>query len=234
MLRLKVALLAAASLLALTSCGIYQVVTLNPPEPGTPSVSDADNTFQFRSTADNNEDAFTGFELYYKFYYFNQTGNFGGDESLTSLQLLRSNGFFRVSSNTETTDNINPPLFFVPLENRGTVFDVTINFNFAESDQDPQGVSSPLGAIPTVTLQRGIADNRFVSSDAFKPFTAFASDDTDISYDPRIWSSQSVSQIPIQVLLYVLSYGKSTETFEEVYSLPIYLGSISVNFPVGQ
>ena len=243
--RLQVLYLIAA-LLALSGCGIYQVVTIDAPQAG--GYSTIDGTFRFTVTADIAEDAFRGFELYYKFYEPGQTIS-GGDDNLTSLALLQSHGFRRVSADTERTDNIDRPLIAVPMADRipGAAFpyEVNIDFGLAEDGLEPLAIpaddqlptppaNDPLPApIPDVVIRRGIADNRAGFEDEFKPFTAFAAADADISGNPAIWAGQIVNRLPALVLLYVLSYGKD-DTFQDVYSLPVFLGYIVVSFPIGQ
>ncbi len=242
MLRLKVALLAAASLLALTSCGIYQVVTIDSPEFRAP--------FEFINPVQEigsiAADAFLGFELYYKLLLpGSDTGNYTG---LLTREDLISRGFLRIAAPpTRDTFNgrIDRPLIKVPPADRGVPFAVAVSFNQTNnppglepqavpSATDTSGAALPV-AIAAVTLHRGVPDNRVgAPSGQFKPFIYYDPGDTDINFTPPIWGSTYVSefsnQMQMNILIYALSFGKDA-TFTDVYSIATYLGEMVIYFP---
>lgn len=234
--------MALAALLLPVSCGLYDVVTLSPPE----FVSLVGSIFTFRATAEvTEEDAFRGFELYYKLYAPSQS--IGNDDNLISLGDLQSRGFRRVSSSGDRVGDIDRPLIFVPPDDRvGTPFDVEVDFArtdyfFFPSGLEPQADPDSSGLpvpIASVTLRRGIAENRDppANPDLFKPFTAWdfpvpgsSPPRSDADINLQIWDQSAGDHIPMRMLLYVLSYGKD-EFFNDAYSIAVYLGEAQIDF----
>ena len=65
--------------------------------------------------------------------------------------------------------------------------------------------------------------------DRFKPFNSFNDTDADINSSIWYWGTTG-STLHARLLLYVLSYGRDA-TFQDVYSVPVFLGMIDIFFP---
>jgi hypothetical protein len=227
-------------ILFVTSCGLYYITTLNPPQ--FVSFSDADNYFIFRTVGDHDDYlddiSFRGFELYYKIYLQGSTV----DSNLLSLSELTSNGFKRIADSDDRINNISKPLIPIehlpaafPLEtNRDDTFDITVDFDGLEEaiPSEPFAAADDPTLLPPVSFsielrREGIPDNRIGHEDEFKPFSVFEEGDADISND--IWNAISGGSA-VTIALYALSYGKQ-DLIIDVYSIAVYLFEIDIELP---
>ncbi|MBW8003941.1 MAG: hypothetical protein FVQ80_18420 [Planctomycetes bacterium] len=211
------------SLLFLSGCGLEDLLYLNPPE--NPVAHPGDKTFTFYKTLENSELEFRGFEIYYKFYTWDQYP----ESNITDRTKFEGMGFKRLSSASDKKDNISRPLIFVPILDRTTKdFTVTIEF-----ESVPDHIITATASVPSqpIEVRRGVAYDASPYLDYFKHFdqathSAFESSDADVS--PEVWTAiEGIDNI--YLALYALSYGKK-DLIEDVYSVPVYLGDIEVKF----
>ncbi|MBA7530694.1 hypothetical protein ES705_22904 [subsurface metagenome] len=215
-------------ILCLTSCGLYNITTLNPPLFA--GIDDVDNYFKFRATGEYDSDYFRGFELYYKIYLQEATV----DSNLLSLSELTSKGFKRIAGYSDRINIINKPLIPIDSANHDDTFDITVDFDGLEVPTTP---TEPFAAGETVAplvsfsieLRRGIADKRIGHADEFKPFSVFEEGDANTDISIEIWNAISGNN-DVTLVIYALSYGKQ-ELIIDVYSIAVYLFEIDIKLP---
>ncbi len=222
-LKQPVALLGLLWLFSLSSCGLERIVYLQ--QPNFVTISAVDKSFTFRKTLENDEYEFRGFELYYKL----QTGDETTEDAIEDFNTLGSKGFFRVSSDTDRSTNIDKPLIEVPFKD-GTEFDIVVNFSLIP---DPVVSTPDETTVPDVNMRRGVAYTSGPDIYYFEHFDyswllgdAINLSDADIS--TAVWADIE-AEIPVFLVLYVLSYGKK-DLVIDVYSEPLYLGKIEIIF----
>ena len=209
------------------SCGLDTIITLKPPE--FVDFFNTANYFIFRATGDYDSYYFRGFELYYKIYLNDATT----DSNLLNLSELNTNGFKRIASDSDRINNISKPLIPLDSANHDDTFEITVHFDGLEdlTPSEPFTAADDATVTPAVSfsieLRRGIADNRIIHADEFKPFTVFEEDDSDIS--SGIWAAISANY-PVTLVLYALSYGKR-DLIIDVYSIAVYLFEIDLKLP---
>jgi len=218
-------IIAALIILFTSSCGLYDIITLNPPE--FVRFSNAENYFIFRATGEYDSYYFRGFELYYKIYLQGSTV----DSDLLSLSELQSKGFKRIASDSDRINIISKPLIPIDSANHNDIFEITVDFiglvGTPLSEPFAAGVTVSPPVSFSVELRRGIADERTGHADEFKPFSVFEETDADISSD--IWTA-IFGDDNVTIALYALSYGKR-DLIIDAYSIAVYLFEIDIKLP---
>jgi len=221
-------IIAGLIILFTSSCGLYTIITLEPPE--FVGSFDAENYFIFRAAGDYDPYYFRGFEFYYKIYLEGSIV----DSNLLSLSELQSKGFKRIASDSDRINNISKPLIPLDSANYTDIFDIKVNFSgiepssFEPMAENTGGTAAPPTTPFSIELRRGIAENRFgYDVDYYKPFSVFEGGDADIYSD--IWDYISGNE-DVTIALYALSYGKR-ELIIDVYSIAVYLGQIDIKLP---
>jgi len=217
-LKITVLIFSVFIVLLITGCGIETIPNLNPPEVSTAPVG-----LTFSSTVKNDEFYFKGFELYYKFFNKddpkeNDDSNLGG---VTVDDLKSKYGFYRINSSTDTVNNPDKPLIPVHRGDRGTDFDVKVDFtplNNTESPGEPYISSNVLSS--DIKIRRDVHVTLYTT---FKRFSDLASGDSDVSDIANFDTS-----LYIDLMLYVASYGFDINT-GEIYSRCKYLGTITLD-----
>jgi len=201
---------------------------LSPPE-GLEVGSSQTGVFRFRSTVDNDEFEFLGFEVYYKIYdatqglpppYYENRDN------------LVADAYHRLNNPTVDTPpaNQNAPLIFVDPADRGVVFDVAISFQVGE-DVYPQLTTEASGP-ETTTQINALRRSVFRSTpNEFKRFTEFVQDDvgasnTDVTQ--AVFDAISDTQA-VNINCFAVSFGNDDGLI--VYSQPEWLGYQSITIP---
>ena len=210
--------------LLLSGCGLEDLLYLNPPE--NPVAHPGDKTFTFYKTLENSELEFRGFEIYYKFYTWDQYP----ESNITDRTKLENtfNRISRYSPNKETKDNISKPLIFIPIPDRSIAFEITIHFSIVQNHEISATdilLSQPID----IQIRRGVAYNEGIDPDDFKYFdqaalSEFKESDADVS--AAVWPDIQDGNTT-KVALYALSYGKK-DLIEDVYSVAVYLGEIDI------
>jgi len=212
-------------ILSTSSCGLYDIITLKPPE--FVGFSDAEHYFKFRATGEYDSYYFRGFELYYKIYLTSETT----DSNLLSLSELQSKGFKRIASDSDRINIVSKPLIPLDSDNHDDTFDITVDFNGLDEAIPVEPFAAGETVTPVVSfsveLRRGIADDRIEHPDEFKPFSFFKEDDSDIS--SAIWTA-IFGGGEVTIALYALSYGKR-DLIIDVYSIAVYLFEIDIDLP---
>lgn len=210
----------------LSACGLEQYLLLKPPVA---VINVGTQQFQFRATADNSESEFRGFEVYYKIY--RQSDSI--DLDINTIEDLRSKSFQRMNNDlTDRKDAISKPLIPIAILDRGKEFVVTIDFSGDLSLPSlPQITANDLILTSPFTIndaRRGVTYPDAGYLDRFKRFADFEANDQDIS--SQIWADISAA-IDVQLVAYVLSYGRDVINNTDAYSQPVWLGVISRKLP---
>ena len=219
---LKSAILIGFALLT-AACGLETFPYLSAPQPG----SSTGVTFIFLKTTENSEPEFRGFELYYRLY---RSGQFP-DSDITDQGSLAARGFHRLCSSSDVENSISKPLVTIPLADRDESIYITVNFT---NLPDPVIMTDPdLSETLNFELRRNVVDETGISPYHFKDFAKehFEIDDSDINSDQELFDEIQTGSPPVQLALYVLSFGKK-ELIQDIYSVAVYLGSINITtFP---
>ncbi len=227
-------IIAALIILFTSSCGLYDIITLKPPE--FVGRDDIDNYFKFRATgtvADPYDSYyFRGFELYYKIYLQGSTV----DSNLLSLSELQSKGFKRIASDSDRINIISKPLIPIDSANHDDTFEITVDFGGLEDIPitEPFAAADDATVTPafsfSIHLRRGIAENRLgFDTDYYKPFSVFEKGDVGKDISSAIWTA-IYGDDPVTIALYALSYGKR-DLIIDVYSIAVYLFEIDIKLP---
>jgi len=233
-----------AALLLLSGCGLESFVVLSEPKA---VLTAPPYTFQFRKLSTNgdtfDEPFFKGFELYYKIYGPLESID---NEANTLDELTTKKGFKRMNGKPPYTEAISKPLIPIALDLRSEEFIITIDFTdftdvYSSTDYpkiySESGISTP---ISITEVRRNVRYTLAGRSDEFKRFSnepvyaEFEASDTDLS--SAAWSeiSDSTPGGPVQIVLFVLSYGydPNSTTNPAQYSRPVWLGSlVNIYFP---
>jgi len=212
----SLALLAILAALLAAGCGLPSPYFLEP--PGYPKLgfaSDSTPIFYVESTTVNNEPEFRGFELYYKCYKDEASieDGFGPGNQESDLKAA---GFLPVC----TASDLSPqgrsvPLIPIDVDDRGSTFTITLNFNAPGTAQYKYNGPVSLENV-SVGVRRFVFDgvNRCKTFD----YASFLAPDADIS---KIYAELSGG--PIYIAMYALSYGKQ-DLATTIWSTPVYLG----------
>jgi hypothetical protein len=199
--------LLAAAVLALAACGLDVWPYLERPE--TIEASPLSAYFQVINVATTVVE-FRGFELYYKFYSRDQTRETG----LGTREQLLAAQFRRVCSDSGPVASQVPPLVFVDIADRNTVFTTTAYF---DAPLVP-AYSHYAGVSPRdIPLRRSVEE--FGSPRTFDR-GSFVQTDADIS---AIWDLVQAQDKELHLVMYALSYGLKDLTIP-LYSEARYLG----------
>ena len=139
-----------------------------------------------------------------------------GDDIITKY------GFHRIYSSYDSSNEIyNRPLIPIKLENRGSNYDITVNFDtlFKTPIKEPHIESSILSS--NIVIRRDVPDPVY----GLKKFSDFADVDSDLPDNIR---DNISSTHEIDLILYAASYGKNITT-GDVYSTCKYLGIITLD-----
>lgn len=221
------ALLAAAALisaLTLAGCGLENIPYISPPGysvPATPTnlaytvnnpARDAGEVLVFR-----------GFELYYKF--FNSVSQETERDIQSGLstrdQIVSSYSFHRMC--TQGTQPQVVPFIPVDAADRGTDFDIVLDFSSVGTNSEPTMIYS--GTVPLVLPHGTIRREATVSGEPkkFAQNQLFAADDDMAGVE---WPDTSGENLDLVV--YAVSYG--VQDYSPVYSTARYLGYMRYYF----
>jgi hypothetical protein len=226
-LLLAAALALPAAALSIAGCGLESILLLYPPD-GVNAGSSLSGTFQFRSTTDNNEPAFLGFEVYYRIYL----GSEIPPSYYESRDDLVANSYHRLNNPAlDSPGNTNPPLVFVDPADRGDIFDVAINFLVDLSIYPQLTVTGATGLTTTTqidTVRRSVGRS---TPNEFQRFTEITSDDVSASNsDVTQAVFESVRDgIAVNINCFAVSFGNDFGTI--VYSQPEWLGYKVITLP---
>lgn len=242
-------------ILLLNACGIETFIQLNP--PSNPERT-GDNKFSFMKTSSNNEQSFTGFELYYKFYGYSDDPSDDFDD-IIEFEDLVAKGYRRIHDSTDKAGQIKRPLISInlndrypdtplPPNNTNDTFTLSIYLSGAPVDLVLiQPVEYPIivddgntllidggepqltGPVPILFEITDIRRDVYDSSDdSYKKFSDFDSTDGDIQGIDTSYN--------LQFVVYALSYGLDVAggTFRSLYSEPVRLGTIERIFPLSE
>jgi hypothetical protein len=241
-----------AVLLLLSSCGLEEIPVLQPPTQVYPQADPLTPVFTIRSTTVNgsiSEPEFRGYELYYKFY---PDQNVETNLSSATEYDLRTKYYFKpICSQTDAVNgippydpnsnfHINKPLIFVQPFDRGTSFDITIDFNIYAQYVQPvvkyNGVAVPLFIRRNVGVSDaniedpiGTYTNQpkfFWQPDA--SYQTYASSNYDVQSIYGTVMNPATGTEEAYLAMYALSYGQKDLT-TDLYSQPVYLGFVEIN-----
>ena len=221
----RMTLLLLLLVLLTAGCGLPSPFYLTPtatPGPATETTP----LFQIKSTSENSEPEFRGFELYYKCYKTADDpieSNFGTSSFESDL---RRAGFLPVCSEADVfASGRSAPLIYIdptlPTD-RGEVFNVTVDFN-SPANAKYEYTGPKTGTFFSVGVRRSVSDGvgRFKTFDPVQ----FQSTDPDIS---RIWT-QAKAEGSFYIAMYTLSYGRQ-DLGTPIWSSPVYLGYVRIYF----
>jgi hypothetical protein len=203
--------------------------------------------FQFEATADNSEDDFRGFELYYKIYDpVNPSLIVDDQANIAVFDNLSTRGYRRINGPSDRVGNIARPLILVdPTDDKGKHFTVKVAFQASDLQQPPyprievdEDIAEPLvqeSQMEVEDLRRGVNYRSLpYNTSEYKGFNDFVEPgdvvDGDITYDSDIWTAIDSGQ-PATLVLYVVSYGLYVPDNRQLYSQPLMLGEIGITFP---
>jgi hypothetical protein len=183
---------------------------------------DAAFLFSFNNNSENGFDDFYGYEVYYKFYLENDTqidsdiADIDASASAGTYQLQNRNFRRIVSSSTPNQK----PLIPVESVNKGLSFDINIDFKgpFAPTSEPTAEWNSK-----TVVLKRSVIEGGIPGS--YKTFLETGIDAADEDIPDSYTGTESLI-----LVLYGISYGIDGSNFNEIYSIPKHLGSITITF----
>ncbi len=202
------------------SCGLSTVLYLGPPVDI--DTVDAAFVFSFSNNSENGFDDFYGYEVYYKFYLENDPqieSNISDIDSTASAGTfkLQHLNYRRIVSSTTPTQK---PLIPVESANKSLSFDITINF---KGPFVPNSEPTAEWNANTVTLKRSVLEGGIPGT--YKTFLVGGIN----SADEDIPDSYSGTEALVLVL-YGISYGIDGTNFNEIYSIPKHLGSITITY----
>ncbi len=213
-------------LLLTLQCGLNSYPYLYPPavlrfNPDIATVTNRD---------DYDPDVFQGYELYYKFYDYNDATSqiIADDKIIMSVdepkpEDVAARGYRRVNTVSDSDQMTRYPMIPINYGNRDSSFDLRIDFTGATNNT---GVNpGDNGAIPSVTylanppvfLYRTVLDPEDTNGKKYKSFGNISkAEDNDILYDR------------VTLSMYIFAYGKYDKVYN-IYSKPELLGSIDYN-----
>jgi hypothetical protein len=220
-------------ILLLDTCGIESFIELSPPS----NAVKLGDQLSFDKTTANSETAFTGFELYYKFFDSGVTPDLGYIIQFEDL-VGGTNPFRRIHASDDDAGT-QPPLIYVQPEDRtpggsppdNDAFTITVDFTGEPPTLNlvfpfPQifGDGTPdvdFSQITHTDIRRDVYDGT-----EYKRFTDFGTGDADISH----LSGDIAGGDTVQLVLYAVSYGYDIFSYRRLYSEPVKLGTIQRRF----
>jgi hypothetical protein len=220
---LLAAIVAAAAAFALNSCGLEYITYLEPPAYSSPA-SPSTPVFIVSNPARDAAEVliFTGFELYYKFFNANtQTAEQNLQSGLSTRDQLVSTYHFKRMCTAGTQTQV-PPFIPVDSADRGSEFDMELDFNPVNTDSPATMVYG--GSVPP-TYPYGEIRRQATYLSEPKTFAKVKLLQTDDDMTGVNW--EGVGQT-LNLVVYAISYG--VQDYSPVYSSARYLGYMSYYF----
>ena len=214
----------ATILSTVTGCGIQSYPYLAPVDEVRAPLA-GEKFFEFTNRTDNDATFFYGYEIYYKFYSTDVGSSFESEEQtlqngVSLSQATGTLGFHRLSV---LNDSVSKPLVSVEPGNRGTSFQITLDFS---------GVATP-GNYPEFTYNtKNFEAARFVlgPGDTADNFYSFSPGELTDEYED-LTTEMLTGTGTVRLALIVFTYGKYN-IYQELYSAEAaYLGSITLTTP---
>jgi hypothetical protein len=224
--RALLAAVVASSALALSSCGLENLPYLLPPGYSDPATIGTPVYTVNNPSRDVNEVlVFRGFELYYKFFNSEtQTVDQNAQSGLsTREQIVSSYGFHRMC--TEGTQTQVLPFIPVDPADRGSVFDVQLDFSSV--DTNSEAIMIYLGTVPPAPDPPYGSIRREATESGGEPQT-FAQDKLQAADDDMNGVTWPSAGQALNLVVYAISYG--VQDYSPVYSTARYLGYMSYYF----
>ncbi|MFP4372884.1 MAG: hypothetical protein ACLFPO_00970 [Spirochaetaceae bacterium] len=233
--------LLASFLLLLSSCGIESTVFIAGPRPDEVDLVPATDTERItflHNEDDNDSDEFRGYDLYYKLYEA-EDGQWGcepgdpcrndrdyilNDPVQTGPSRLRGRDYRRLIQGNSPGQTPNIP---VSSGIKGNEFDVEIDISGGGAGGTPEDAFTATWPDDTVTLNRDVSQGgthkRFLDDNAYEDT------DDDISHiESDI--AEVIADNNLYVAVYSLGYGVDPGSLQVLYSEPVYLGYVRVDF----
>ncbi|MFW6338055.1 MAG: hypothetical protein ACOC25_03945 [Alkalispirochaetaceae bacterium] len=222
-----------------SSCGVPTISYIAEPiyQRGT------GDTLEFEHNPENDSQDFKGYDLYYKIYNANDTDSIDSDRSYiegadtpgTSRLVVRN--FLRMvrtdSGEPGGTGQREPPVLPVSLGARDSSFTVLVDFSAAEGTVVTR---NPGESETEVFLYRQnvlLTDqtpatefDRFLDPDAFQYIPGAPETENDADLAEMLGGEEYDETNTYEAAVAVIAYGIDATNFQQIYSIPIHLGTV--------
>ena len=225
-------------LIASLSCGVPTITYIAEPIYRTPTGS----TLRFDHNSSNDSEDFKGDDLYYKIYNANDTSSIDSDRSYVegadtpgTSRLVVSNFLRMVRTQTgepSGTGQTDPPVLPVGSGSRDNSFTISVDFSAAAQTVV---VTNPGESTTSVSLYRQnvlLGDqtaatefDRFLDPDAFQYLPGAPETENDADLAKMLTTGYDETATYLAAVA-VIAYGVDSTNFQQIYSTPIYLGTV--------
>lgn len=199
-------------------CGLYSYPYIYPPDVSN-SYSGSSGISYIINTGVNDPDVFQGYEIYYKFYDFNNHVSLHRSDHIALFSVeepeprdITNLGYRRANTTEDATKSSPVPMIFIDYSDRDDSFEIKMDFtNIAFGVKPYLSYSGN-----TIYLYRAVKDK----DNDNKTFKSFITDDIDKDKDDDIGYDS------VTLYMYVFAYGKYDKVYN-IYSKPVELGYIN-------